>query len=133
MNDYSGDHQAVAHLGQGTRLSFERTYLAHERTQVAWVRTSRALISFGFAIATFLDHLPERSPARPSLPGGRGVGILMILIGLVALVLASIQHGRALKAVRTHCPGLQPSLAWVIVTLLALLGVLALVAVFLRE
>jgi putative membrane protein len=61
------------------------------------------------------------------------VGTLMILIWLVALALASIQHGRALKALRAQCPGLQASLAWVIATLLALPGILALVVVLLRE
>src|SRR6516165_7535195 len=98
----------------GRRLDFERTYLAHERTEMAWVRTSLALISFGFAIAKFLRHLGEQPLERPPLFGARSVGILMILIGLVALALASIQHRRAMKALRTQCPGLPVSLAWVI-------------------
>jgi putative membrane protein len=96
------------------------------------VRTSLALISFGFAIAKFFHYLPEQVPERPLLTGSSSVGTLMILIGLVALALASIQHGRALKTLRTQCPGLPASLAWVVTTLLALLGILALVVVWLR-
>jgi len=57
----------------------------------------------------------------------------MIIIGLVALALETIQHRRALKAPRAECPGLPASLAWVIATLLALLGILALVVILIRE
>ena len=101
MKDHPGHKQADAQLDHGTRLAFERMYLAHERTQMAWVRTSLALISFGFAIAKFFHYLPEQRPEqlpeRPLQIGSSGVGTLMILIGLVALALASIQHGRALN------------------------------------
>jgi putative membrane protein len=125
--------QADPQLDLGTRLDFERTYLAHERTEMAWVRTSLALISFGFAIAKFFHYLHEQPLERPPLMSAHSVGTLMIVIGLVALALASIQHGRAVKALRAQCPGLQASLAWVIASLLAALGILALVVVLLRE
>jgi putative membrane protein len=120
-------------LDPATRLAFERTFLAHERTQMAWARTSMALISFGFAIGKFFHYLHEEHPERRPLLGASAIGTLMIVIGLVALALASIQQGRALKALRAQCPGLPPSLAWVIVTLLAMLGILALVVVWIRE
>jgi hypothetical protein len=57
----------------------------------------------------------------------------MIVMRLVALALASIHHGRASRALRRQCPGLQASLAWVVTTLLSLLGILALVVILLRE
>jgi hypothetical protein len=56
----------------------------------------------------------------------------MIVIGLIALVLASIQYGRALKALRAQCPALPVSLGRVLVALLALFGTLALVVAILR-
>jgi putative membrane protein len=133
MKDDPGPNLPDAQLTRETRLAFERTFLAHERTQMAWVRTGIALISFGFAIAKFFHHLHQQRPERQPLVSSATVGTLMIVIGLVALALASVQHGRAVKALRGECPGLQPSLAWVIVTLLALLGILALVVVWLRE
>jgi hypothetical protein len=43
------------------------------------------------------------------------------------------EQGRPLKALRAQRPGFQASLAWVIATLLALLGILALVVILLRE
>jgi putative membrane protein len=133
MIDDPTQKQPDVPLSRETRLAFERTLLAHERTQMAWVRTSMTLISFGFAIGKFFHYLHEQRPERQPLIGASTVGTLMIVIGLVALVLASIQHGRALRALRAQCPGLQASLAWVMVTLLALLGILALVVVWLGE
>ena len=110
-----------------------RTFLSHERTQMAWVRTSLALISFGFAIGKFFHYLQGSRSERLPLIGANCVGTLMIVIGLVALALASIQHVRAMKVLRAQCPGLPASLAWVITSLLALLGILALVVVWIRE
>jgi putative membrane protein len=133
MNDHPGHNQADAQPDCVTRLAFERTFLAHERTQMAWVRTSLALISFGFAIGKFSYYLHEPRPVGLPLTGASSVGTLMIVIGLLALGLASIQHVRAMKALRAQCSGLPVSLAWVIDSLLALLGILALVVVWLRE
>ncbi len=132
MKDQPEKQQADHPLDRATRLAFERTFLAHERTQMAWVRTSLTLISFGFAIAKFYHFLHEDQPGRGPLLGAGTVGTLMILIGLVALALASIQHRRSLQALRVECPDLQASLAWVIATLLALLGILALFVVWVR-
>src|SRR6516164_2078621 len=107
MNSDPSNEPVHGQLDPGTRLDFERTYLAHERTEMAWVRTSLALISFGFAIAKFFHYLHEQPLERPPLMSAHSVGTLMIVIGLVALALASIQHGRAVKALRAQCPGLQ--------------------------
>jgi putative membrane protein len=133
MKDQSQHIEANAPLDREARLSFERTFLAHERTQMAWVRTSLALISFGFAIAKVFHYLQEQHPERPPLMSPITVGTLMIVIGLVALALASIQHGQALRVLRAQCPGLRASLSRVIAIMLALLGILALVVVWLRE
>jgi len=133
MKDHPGRKQDDPHPERVTWLAFERTFLAHERTQMAWVRTSLALISFGFAIGKFFRYLHEQRPERLPLMGASGIGTLMIVIGLVALALASLQHVRAMKVLRARCPGLPASLAWVIDSLLALLGILALVVVWLRE
>ncbi len=120
-------------LDPATRLAYQRTFLALERTQMAWMRTSLTLISFGFAIAKFFHYLQAQRPERPPLIGSGGIGEIMILIGLIALALASLQHARLLNALRAECPGLPHSLAWVVATLLALLGILALVVVWVRE
>ena len=133
MSDESIPDKAVARLDTGTRLAFERTYLAHERTQMAWVRTALSLISFGFAIAKFFEFLHEKQGEKGPLMSPRTVGILMISIGLVALALASLQHRRALRALREQCPDLPASVAGVTAVLLASLGILALIGAVLRS
>jgi putative membrane protein len=124
---------AGARLDTGTRLAFDRTFLAHERTQLAWVRTSLALISFGFGIAKFFQYLHEQRGARAPLLGSAGVGMFMIAIGLVTLVIASVQHRRALQGLHEQCPGLPGSPAHVAAVLIAALGILALVGAMLRQ
>lgn len=115
-----------------SRLAFERTFLAHERTQLAWVRTSLTLISFGFAIAKFYDFVRRTEPDRAPLLGPRAVGALMITLGLVSLTLADWQRVRAMRTMRARCPDLPLSLAPFLSALLALLGILALVAAVLQ-
>jgi putative membrane protein len=132
MTDLLKGEQADVQLPIGTKLAFERTYLAHERTQMAWVRTCLALITFGFAIAKFFQYVHEKQPEEAPLLSPKTVGALMISIGLVALALASLQHRRALRALRAHCASLPISLAGVTATLIALLGILALVGALLR-
>jgi putative membrane protein len=122
-----------APLDTGTRLAFERTYLAHERTQMAWVRTGLALISFGFGIAKFFQYLYEsKASAAPAL-GPRTVGMVMISIGLGSLVVANVQHRRALKTLRAQCPGLPLSTAGMTASVIMLLGILALVSAWIRN
>ena len=113
------------------QLAFERTFLAYERTRIAWVRTALALISFGFAIAKVIHYLREKQGETATLMSPRAFGLMMIVIGLVSLVLANRQDRLAVKALRERCPELPTSVAGVMTVLIALLGVLALVAVML--
>ena len=133
MKDEPRHQEAAAPLDTGTRLSFERTYLAHERTQMAWLRTALALISFGFTISKVFEYLRQKQGDKGPLLSPRGVGMLMIFIGLVALTLSTIQHRRAMKMLREQCPGLPVSLAAVTAGLLAILGILAMVSAVLRQ
>ena len=111
-----------------TRLAYERTYLAQERTQMAWVRTGLALISFGFAIAKFFQYVEESQLGDGPVFDPRTVGMIMIAIGLVSLVLANIQHYRALKTLRAECPGLPSSTAGLTAVTVMILGILAFLA-----
>jgi inner membrane protein YidH len=97
------------------------------------VRTSLALISFGFTIAKLFQYLHEQRAEKAPPMGPATVGMLMIAIGLVALVIASVQHHRALQTLREQCPGLPRSLAHVTAVLIAALGIVALVGAMLRQ
>jgi putative membrane protein len=115
------------------RLAYERTYLAIERTQMGWVRTALSLISFGFGIAKFFQWLREQHPGKEPLLAPRTVGILMIVIGLVALLLSDLQRRQAMKLIRKECPSLPGSLAGPVAGFIAVLGILALLGALFRQ
>jgi putative membrane protein len=115
-------------------LAAERTRLAHDRTLMAWIRTSISLISFGFTIYKFFQYLQEQGTrARDRLLGPREFALLMISFGIVALVLASWQHRRDMKALRALYPEVPYSLATVLAGLISILGVVALLAAIFRQ
>jgi putative membrane protein len=125
-----------AGLPAATKLSVDRTRLAHERTLMAWVRTSTSLITFGFTIYKFFEYLRESKQVGPDpgFVGARGFALVMISVGLTALALATVEHRRNLHAMRTAYGELVPySLATVIASLVAGLGILGLVAVLFRQ
>jgi putative membrane protein len=131
MNNEAAQKPSATQPDPRVQLAFERTFLAYERTRIAWVRTALALISFGFAIAKVLQYLREKQGETATLMSPRAVGLIMIVIGLVSLILADQQDRRAVKALRERCPELPIPVAGVMTVLIALLGVLALVAAML--
>ena len=119
-------------LDTGTRLAVDRTRLAHERTLMAWVRTATSMISFGFSIYKFFQTR-DGQPGS-GLIGPRGFAIVMISIGLTALALATIEHRRDLRAMRTEYGAIIPySLASLIGGLVSVLGVLGLAMALFRQ
>jgi putative membrane protein len=117
------------------QLALERTLLAHERTLMAWIRTATSLITFGFTLYKFFQYLAERGEAREAQHplGARTMGLIMIGLGVFVLGAAAWQHRLQLK--RLAPPEAKPpfSLALVVATLIAGLGVLAFVAAVLRQ
>jgi putative membrane protein len=108
----------------GSDLALERTLMAAERTLMAWVRTSLALISFGFTLGKLGDVLRS---AKVTLWGDRGTDIIgvayyLVVLGTVALVLATIQNRVEVSALSREGLARRPSLAFVIAILMSLLG-----------
>lgn len=120
---------------QSTQLALERTVLAHERTLMAWVRTATAMISFGFTIYKFFDYLRSSNQlnATPHLFGPRAFAMSMIGVGLIALVLAIIEHRRSLGVLQRSGAVLRWSLSQTFAILVAVLGIVGLVLVILRQ
>ena len=118
-------------LDRSTRLAVERTRLASERTLMAWIRTSTSLIAFGFTIFKFFQYLASNEH-RETVVSPWIVGMVMILIGLVALILAWIQHRQEMKALQSQIGDMPYSIAGIMAGLIASLGVLALGVVALR-
>jgi putative membrane protein len=126
----------AAGLSEATKQSVERTRLAHERTLMAWVRTSTSLISFGFTIYKFFQYLREnqQTAAGETTIGTRHFALIMIGIGITALILATAEHRRSMRVLRSeYGEDVVPySLATIIAGLIALLGVFGLLAVAFR-
>jgi inner membrane protein YidH len=115
-----------------TTLAFERTRIAYERTMMAWIRTAMSLITFGFAVYKFFQIELKTAPAIPMVVGPRGFGMSLICIGLLSLLLGSVEHGRDLRALRMHYVDMPRSASGVVTIVLGALGLFALVAVILR-
>jgi putative membrane protein len=121
-------------MDRNTRLSFDRTFLAYERTLMAWVRTSSSLITFGFSIYKFFEL--ERSGGKGFMSvqviGPRDFSMMLIIVGVVALAMATFQHRRRLRVLKMEYENAPASTAGLVAGLISVMGLLAVVAVFFR-
>ena len=128
------DSPSTKAVDNSTTLAADRTRLAFDRTLLAWIRTAISLITFGFTIYKFFQLELARVAPRPErLIGPREFAFLMILVGLVSLLIATLEHRRDLKALRAQYQGRTPPMATVLAALVSVLGLVALVAVLFRQ
>jgi putative membrane protein len=120
-------------LDRSTILAIERTRAAYERTMMAWIRTATSLITFGFTIYKFFQLEMARHEERKYLVGPRQFAIAMVCIGLISLLLASIEYRQNIVALRTEIGDKERSLAVIAAALISGLGVIALVLMILRQ
>jgi len=127
------DAPDTAIMDPSTELAFARTRAAYERTMMSWIRTATSLITFGFSIYKFFQL--EAPPARRAdhLIGARGFAVMLVSIGLVSLVLATIEQRRNIRALGTGYSGSHRSLALLLAALISLLGIAALATMMFRQ
>jgi inner membrane protein YidH len=116
-----------------TRLALDRTRAAHERTMLAWVRTATSLITFGFTIYKFFQIELARGVDANRLVGPRGFAIMTISVGLISLILATLQHEQNMRALKAQYSDAPRSMAKWLGALISVLGIFALIAVVLRQ
>jgi putative membrane protein len=117
----------------GTDLAFERTMLAYERTLMAWVRTATSMISFGFTIYKFFQETGNTDEGRQRLMSPRIVGMVMISFGLLSLLLAQIQHQRAVKKLKQNYPSGPNSISSILSILVLVFGFAMFLAALFRQ
>lgn len=90
------------------------------------------MISFGFGIYKFFDYFQSDHHIHQGFVTPRRFSIFLIGLGLFVLAGAAVQHWAELRELRKagHVP---VSLAGMVATLMAILGLLALVSAVLRE
>ena len=125
------DHSGPS-LDQNTLLALQRSFLAAERTLMAWIRTSISMIGFGFTLTKLFQSLAAsnvliRGPAG-NVWTAEGVGLLLISLGTVALILAVFDHHREIKQLRSVGLAGRFSLTMAVASVLAILGVMALLS-----
>jgi putative membrane protein len=69
-----------------------RTALSSEQTLMSWIRTSVSLYTFGFSITQFFFFLEQQREGIQFSAGPRRLGLALISLGIVALVLAIVEH-----------------------------------------
>ena len=116
-----------------TRLAYERTRLAYERTMMAWVRTSTSMITFGFTIYKFFQIEKGGGVESNRLIGPREFALLLVGIGLVSLLVATLEHRQSLRALRAQYPEMPRSLSLWVAGLISILGLLALILMIFRQ
>jgi putative membrane protein len=124
---------SVASQPDSTHLAMERTWLAHERTLMAWVRTATSMISFGFTIYKFFQfEAADRWPATRGRLTPRGFALIMIVIGLVALLVATISHYVETRTIVANL-GRKYSAAAIVAGFVSVLGIVTLLATVFRR
>ena len=116
-----------------TDLAFERTMLAHERTLMAWVRTATSMISFGFTIYKFFQEVNKNGGNSNRLLTPRMFGMIMISFGLLSLLMAQVQHQRAMKKLKENYPGTQKSISSVLSVLILVFGLFLFLTALFRQ
>jgi putative membrane protein len=120
-----------APLDAGTELAFERSWLASERTLMAWIRTSLSMISFGFSIYKFFQYLADAPGVVARPHGPLNLGRTMVVLGIVLLLPAILQHWQFLRTLRVRANRRFPrSLALVTAGVIQLIGIGALLSMF---
>ena len=125
--------EPAGHLDASTRLSVARTILSQERTLMSWVRTAVALIGFGFTIYKFFAFEAGKNlPAAGARLSPRLFAMIMIGTGIVALSLSTIAHHSGMKQISAEY-GVPPRYgAFVVATIVSVLGLLAFGAALLQ-
>ena len=102
--------------------------MAYKRTLLAWIRTAASLISLGFVIYKFFAYLREWNPGAPSerTAGVREFSISIIVIGVIAAVIATLQHWHRVKSIKERFTyDLPHSLALMLAGLISGFGIIA--------
>ena len=67
---------------------------------MAWMRTSVSLYTFGFSISKFTEYLGQEGQGLKFSGSPRLLGLILIAMGIVAIVLAVIEHVKRIRRMK---------------------------------
>jgi len=109
-----------------------RTAFSSEQTLMSWMRTSVSLFTFGFSISQFFNYLGEQQGGAQLSAGPRRLGLALISLGILALLLATVEHVHRLRKMKEQ--GLQKLKQYLLPfgssAVLLAIGILALLSVY---
>ncbi|HNS18602.1 MAG TPA: DUF202 domain-containing protein [Bacteroidales bacterium] len=111
-----------------TDMAVDRTVMAADRSLMAWVRTGLSLISFGFTIYKFLQYQREQLQAEgivvPDISGPKVFGLLLIGIGILSLLLGTMENVTIIKRLRRQYVISQPRYSLFISWTITIIGII---------
>jgi putative membrane protein len=109
-------------------MAVERTVMAADRSLMAWVRTGLSLISFGFTIYKFLEYQREELQAlnkvMPSISSPKVIGLLMIGMGIISLVLGTVENVSTIRFYRKQYDIKRPRYSLFISVIITTIGII---------
>lgn len=113
-----------------TSLAMDRNYMAAERTLMAWIRTALSMISFGFTIGKLGQVLStvevKGLMGRTTMMSVEGIAYFLVILGTLALSMATVQHRVRMYQLYTMGLRRQVSTSFVVAVLLIVVGGFAL-------
>jgi putative membrane protein len=100
---------------------------------MAWIRTATSLITFGFTVYKFFQIEVAATSVRNYLIGPREFALVLVSLGLLSLLLAAIEHRQNIRSLGAEYASNQRSLAVLLAALIAVLGIVALIAMIFRQ
>lgn len=115
------------------KLRLERHRIALEKLQLAWMKITLALSALGFTSYRFFHERVEAGKSLLFEPfNGRSLGIVLVSLGILGLLQATLQHVRNYKALKIQDKRLGYSVALVQSVILLLLFLAVLVIIILK-
>ena len=120
-----------------TSMAKFRTQIALDRTTLAWIRTTLTMATFGFGTVGFFRSLRQANPTPEAIHMHEDAirfGLVLIVLGIAATVLAMISHWLTLRRLRREeVPAVtQWPLSITVAMLLTIIGLVSLWYVFPR-
>jgi putative membrane protein len=119
-----------------TDMAVDRTVMAADRSLMAWVRTGLSLITFGFTIYKFLEYSREHLLASGEVPGSvsspKVIGLFMIGVGILSLVLGTVENVTTIRGLRERHEFKHPRYALLMSAILTIFGIVLFLGILLQ-